>query len=46
MWALSGGNTECVKVLLNRGAQANQQDKVKIASNCSNVCYECVLLTL
>ena len=28
--ALSGGSVECVKLLLNRGAQANQEDKVHL----------------
>ena len=28
MWASRNGHTECVKVLLERGAQVNMQDKV------------------
>ena len=30
MEALSGGSIECVKLLLDRGAKINQQDKVSI----------------
>lgn len=28
--ALSGGSKECVKLLLDRGAQTDQQDKVSV----------------
>ena len=38
MWASGRGHVECVKVLLDKGAQANQRDKVSAIPDQTNVC--------
>ena len=43
MWASENGHVECVKILLERGAQANTQTKVSSSKPVQCLLLICVL---